>query len=276
MSDDAPKLPNNFEEAERFQRLFVKPMVDAVKDSVGQQLQPIVSGQRKLFAMIEEQAAKDTEQDERLTNLEGSQNRAMVGWGVFATGLSIALSAGWNWIITKFKGAPILLVCVAMVLAGCKPDDGPDVIMRVLDPSLEQYSVMWQNEIGRRVHHALGIIVHGGDFVQGQWIVGTNEYASGEHVKTAQEVVTYYQNLYPDRTIVLISCNTGHVPLGIPGVYYAKASIWCVPDRNVTDPAVASKLLDKIKLYTVGEAQLSSRWETYPEVVGNIFEFVRE
>lgn len=88
-NENPPQLPDSFEEAERFQRLFVKPMVDAVRVEVKSQLEPVVS-------FITTQQAKDQKQDERLTNLEGSQRKALVGWGVFATFLSIMLTAGWN------------------------------------------------------------------------------------------------------------------------------------------------------------------------------------
>lgn len=108
---DPLKLPDNFHDAEVFQRLFVKPMVDAVCDKVENQLKPVVDGMKA-------QADKDVEQDNRLAKLEGSQSKALLGWGVFATGLSIALSAGWNYVASWFKGAPIL-VLAAVMLVGC-------------------------------------------------------------------------------------------------------------------------------------------------------------
>jgi uncharacterized protein YigE (DUF2233 family) len=55
---------------------------------------------------------------------------------------------------------------------------GPDVVIETLDPSLEQFATYWQNEIGRRYHNSVGILVHGGDFVEGQWIAGSNYAAS--------------------------------------------------------------------------------------------------
>lgn len=117
-----PQPPDDFEEAERFKRLFIDPAVDAMGQKITAQLQPIVQGQRKLFAHIQEQTMKDAKQDERLGELEGSQKRAMVGWGVFATGLSIALSAGWNWVSSKIKGtAAILLLLSLLATLGAAP-----------------------------------------------------------------------------------------------------------------------------------------------------------
>jgi hypothetical protein len=155
----------------------------------------------------------------------------------------------------------------------------PAVVMEVLDASLEEYAVMWQAEIGRRFPNAVGIFVHGGDFVEGQWIVGTN--LSPHRVSSTVAVVKHYQSLYPDRTIVLLACNTGHLKLGIPGVYYATASVWCVPDRSLT-PAMftsghAMRKMDSGYDGDEGEpADAQSRWQSAPEVVGNIYEFVSE
>jgi hypothetical protein len=51
----------------------------------------------------------------------------------------------------------------------------PRVIMEVLDPSLEQFSTMWRDEIGRRFDNAVGVLCHGGDFVPGEWVAGTSD-----------------------------------------------------------------------------------------------------
>jgi hypothetical protein len=171
---------------------------------------------------------------------------------------------------------------------------GPPVVMQVLDPSLEPYAAAWQAEIGRRFPHSVGILCHGGYFVEGQWLTSSIEY---RHLTTVQEVVKHVQTQYPDRVVVLLVCNVDHHILGIPGVYYAHSSIWCVPDRAITGSG-----LDQLKLcathqlpipvrkvtpdiqpvvqphqpdadYIVAE---KSRWETDPEVVGNIYEFTAD
>ena len=102
--DGAKPPADDFENAERFKRLFVDPAVDAMSAKVEAHLTPILAGQRKLFAQMQQQTERDNKQDERITNLESSNKKAMVGWGVFATGLSIALSACWNWVSSLFKG----------------------------------------------------------------------------------------------------------------------------------------------------------------------------
>jgi hypothetical protein len=143
----------------------------------------------------------------------------------------------------------------------------PGVIMEVLDPSLESFAPAWKAEIARRFPHAVGVLVHGGDFIEGQWIVGAN--LSPHHLSTTKEVVEHYQKLYPDRTIVLLACNTGHLKLGIPGVYYFKSSVWCIPDRGLgqEDKENAEKLLD---------GTVQTRWQQDSDVNGNIYEAVKE
>lgn len=160
----------------------------------------------------------------------------------------------------------------------------PGVVMEVLDPSLSQYSALWSREISRRFPHAVGILVHGGDFVPGQWIVGSDP--THEHVEPVQDVVRRIQARYPDRTVVLVSCNPGHLKLGIPGVYYGTDSIWCVPDRELTADYF-STARDKIDWYghalqedpgvfPFGNAPQRTRWQDEPTILGNIFEFTVE
>lgn len=165
------------------------------------------------------------------------------------------------------------------------PSSSPDVIMRVLDPTLEDGVQLWQAEIGRRFHNAVGIVVHGGDFVQGEWIVEGN-YASGNHVRSVTDVVREAQALFPDRTIVLVSCNPGHIKLGIAGVYYAMSSVWVVPDRDVTPDVGHERLMatignedclgnDESGSPSTGAPE-PSRWQQFPDDAGNIFEFVSD
>lgn len=107
------------------------------------------------------------------------------------------------------------------------PSARPNIVMETLDPSLEQYEGMWAREISRRFDNAVGVLVHGGDFVEGQWIVGSHAQP-WRHVTPIQEVVKNIQKKYPGRTVVVLACNTGHLKLGIPGVFYAHSSVWCV------------------------------------------------
>jgi hypothetical protein len=139
--------------------------------------------------------------------------------------------------------------------------------MEVLDPSLDQYSTMWRDEIGRRFDNAVGVLVHGGDFVDGQWIVGSHRQP-WKHVTPIQTVVREMQAKYPDRTIVLLACNTGHLKLGIPGVFYGSSSVWCVPDRALT-PEMFKNGLATEKIDDEDEAADSDREEPLAERPGS-------
>jgi hypothetical protein len=90
-------LPDTLEDAERFQRLFVQPMVDAMGQRIQSELQPIVSGQRKLFASIAEQKNKDAAQDAAIADLKGKQAKALLGWGVYATVAASLIGVGLDW-----------------------------------------------------------------------------------------------------------------------------------------------------------------------------------
>jgi hypothetical protein len=154
--------------------------------------------------------------------------------------------------------------------------DQPAVVMECLDESLEQYSVFWQKEIGRRFPKAVGILVHGGDFVEGEWIVGTS-WARHRHVTPLKTVVQHYQKLYPDRTVVVLACNPGHLKLGIPGVFYSHSNVWCIPDRALEE----SMFFQNARFVITSGEQLRGddsrpRNDQWPDVVGNIFEFLSE
>lgn len=154
---------------------------------------------------------------------------------------------------------------------------GPPVVMVTFDHSLDQFAPAWQVEIGRRFPHSVGVLCHGGYFLNGQWIVSATSF---NHLVTAQEAVEHVRHDYPDRTIVLLACNTDHLRLGIPGVYYAHSSVWCVPDRAIDGSMLDRLTIDQAKGPVVVQPDADdvvgpqkSRWETDPEVVGNIFEF---
>lgn len=154
----------------------------------------------------------------------------------------------------------------------------PAVIMEVLDPSLDQFAPMWRTEIGRRFPNAVGVLVHGGDFVENQWIAGVS--FTPRHVTPMAEVVRFYQAKHPGRTIVLLACNTGHLKLGIPGVFYAHSSVWCVPDRGITPEMYSNglateRMSDGSRGFEFSDPTLAqqARWEAEPDIVGNIYEF---
>lgn len=183
----------------------------------------------------------------------------------------------------NFLYSVLLALVILIGVGGCgdqsvKP--APSVVMRVLDPSLEQFAPMWQAEIARRFPNAVGILIHGGEFQPGIWIVEGN-YASGNHVRTAQEVVREVQALFPNKTVVLCACNPGHIHLGIPGIYYAMDSVWTVPDRDTAsvEPATVREQIlfgQRAKAESRRPVLDLGRWASDPGVVGNVFEMVSE
>ena len=71
---------NDLEDIERFQRLFVEPMVKSVRE----ELKPLT------------EMAKDTQ--ERVVKLEKNQGRALVGVGAVALLISTATGLGVDWV----------------------------------------------------------------------------------------------------------------------------------------------------------------------------------
>lgn len=173
----------------------------------------------------------------------------------------------------------LLSLIVLLGIGGCGQTSNvtrsPAVSMNVLDPTLYEYSVMWQIEVARRFPDAVVIMVHGNDFVRGQWIVGSD--ASREHVETLDAVIARYQQ--PNRPFVVISCNPDHLVLhDRPGVFYFMNSVWLVPDRDtalVTPETALRRLLFGQRAAAAERKTLTAgRWLQAPEVNGNIFEAV--
>lgn len=82
--------------AERYQRTFVKPLVDAVTTQIDQHLAEMA----KDLASVKTTVAAHTVD---LNKLKADQKKALVGYGVFSSGVAMALAAGWTWIKGHWK-----------------------------------------------------------------------------------------------------------------------------------------------------------------------------
>lgn len=152
--------------------------------------------------------------------------------------------------------------CPAFKHVETKPvSHNPHVDVVVCDPSLEQFANGWRQEISRRFPDAVAILCHGGEFINGEWLVKVP--ALNLPAMTADQVAAHFKVKFPGRVIVLLACNPGHLHLHVSGVYHAEDSVFCIPDRAVGEKPE----LDALTL---------SRWSDDPGVTGNIFEFVQE
>jgi len=91
MSSTGIELPQNLADAELYQRLFVKPMIDALSgqmktfmEEVKSHIQPVIQGQGV--------------QDQRLEKLERDQKKALLGWSVYATAAAGLFTYCYSWI----------------------------------------------------------------------------------------------------------------------------------------------------------------------------------
>jgi hypothetical protein len=174
------------------------------------------------------------------------------------------------------------------------------VYIDVQDYSLDFCAPLWRDEIARRFPDAVGILCHGGDAVDGQWV--TSAFSFGHNV-TVRQLVERERRLRPGRPIVVLCCNTGHLRPNLGSdVYYALSNVWCLPDRALrqgdvstdlilgptTEPApvlpetespwdkIFPSLLPSLPKIVVIPPPPPTRWQTHPDWVGNIFEFVHD
>lgn len=153
----------------------------------------------------------------------------------------------------------------------------PTVQMEVMDESLQGFANDWKAEVARRFPDAVVVLCHGGTFVEGQWLVKAQDYELP--LMTTDQLAQHYKNLFPNRVLVLLCCNPGHLHLHVHGVYHAMDSVWCVPDRAVSKhPGESRMKLFPFPPLPVQHRDLEGgdRWASDPGVVGNIFEFVTD
>ena len=79
------------EAAEKFQQHFVVPMVTAVETKLTTMLQPVIDANQSLAKRVKDH-------DDAIAALQGSQKKALAGWGVFSAGLAAGLAYAWTWI----------------------------------------------------------------------------------------------------------------------------------------------------------------------------------
>jgi wobble nucleotide-excising tRNase len=73
----------DIDEAEKLKELIVQPMVDAIRSEI----KPI--------------ADQVTNHNQRIKTLEDNQKRALAGFAVYSTGLSLLVGSAWGWIKSK-------------------------------------------------------------------------------------------------------------------------------------------------------------------------------
>lgn len=177
----------------------------------------------------------------------------------------------------------------------CQPRDVyesqlPQVITECLDPSLEDFVPAWRTEIARRWHDPCVVILcHGGEPARGVWAV----MVPGQP-ETADDLVIEMQRKYPNRILILLACNPGHLALKEHGVFHSISETWCVPDHAVTsmedisseDRALMGTPATKPSFPPIPfpfepaeedeppHVSGPTRWQAHPDVCGNAFELI--
>jgi hypothetical protein len=144
--------------------------------------------------------------------------------------------------------------------------------MDVRDASLQDSALAWQTEVHRRFSSAVVILCHGGAIVKDQWII---QDAPGDTYpcEPTDKVISDERAEYPDRTIVLLACNTGNFVLhGFPNVFYATSEVWTEPDRSTS--VASADCFTTTSGHHYQRKAFTNRSETYPDFVGNVWEFI--
>lgn len=89
-------VPDNFEDAERFQRLFVAPMIEMVKKEMTTHVSTVTGIVQAATLKVDAMRAD-------VDKLKADQKHALVGYGIFSTGLAVGMAAAWKWATSKIK-----------------------------------------------------------------------------------------------------------------------------------------------------------------------------
>lgn len=137
---------------------------------------------------------------------------------------------------TLTRLADHILICCVVLLASCtiypytsqpRPQSTPS---HVLSFDIQFGEDKWLDEIGLRYADAVAVFVHGNTHAEtGEWYA----YPSVGIAVPMEELVEELRETYPDDRIVLLVCNPDGLELDSPGVTYAKANVWVIPDRFV-------------------------------------------
>jgi hypothetical protein len=104
-------------------------------------------------------------------------------------------------------------------------------------------SAEWLLEASKRFNNPVVFHCHGGirtDIVRNpngtlttlhEWWVYPDPPRSPMRI---DDLATTLTNLYPDRDIVLVTCNPGGFDINVKRVFYAKRNVWTIPDANAT------------------------------------------
>lgn len=88
----------------------------------------------------------------------------------------------------------------------------------------------WREETARRFPTALVYASHGAN-CGGKWICQNPDFPDSlEDAFYVHDLALSLRQQYPDRVIVLVICNPGHLHVGVPGVFYANDDVLIDPD----------------------------------------------
>ena len=171
-----------------------------------------------------------------------------------------------------------LIALISNITVSVPHHPQPNVIVDVLDPSLEQYAPAWRTEVSRRFPtDTVAVLCHGGSVIKGSWIV-YNHPGSNYAFESIQDLIHEEQIRYPSRRIILLCCNPSHETLhGFPNVFYSAGSTWCIPDRAMTlenSGNATDKLDSEWDLIPAMPTRIPTRWEQDDSASGNIWEFI--
>ncbi len=151
-----------------------------------------------------------------------------------------------------------LLVVLALLLSGCAshtapPTSRPVVVVKpppgkvpatlpttqtsdqhvvfAFCKNLEWFAGMSYREASRRFNNPVVILGHGTtDPVTKKWVIMADDDRGGK--MEVEQVAKEMAARFPDRDVILFTCNAGHHRINVPRVWYFTEVVWSMPDED--------------------------------------------
>jgi hypothetical protein len=156
----------------------------------------------------------------------------------------------------------------------------PQTILDCRDDGLAPAGILWVNEVERRFHQPVVVLLcHGGNVIPSEWVLQDNPMGVyGSRCEDALTALDQEHAMYPNRIVVCLACNPMHMAVhNRPWLYYSPSSTWIIPDRYLmsqsSDPSADSKTDGKGS--TKFPNALADRSADDPNTIGNAFELVQ-
>jgi hypothetical protein len=122
----------------------------------------------------------------------------------------------------------IAMAVLAFGMIGCAPANS-DPQTFILSRNIRVAASEWRGEVSAHLHDPVAIVVCHGAELDGQWTLCPDDPDLWMPVR---QFCKTFQLIHPGEPLFLVVCNPAGDKLDLPGVYYARSSVWVRPGTD--------------------------------------------